>query len=89
MSTKDSELIVTPLNMLPAEREAESTPEIVEQQKQFIRDRILGVTNEELIKDQDAMDLLRILGGDLMINAFACNFKIDGIPNTDVVSAGH
>lgn len=30
---------------------------------------------------------LKTLGSDTMINAFACNFKIDGALNTDVIEA--
>lgn len=85
MTTDDSALIVTPLNMLPIEK-AGGTPEEIEGEKQFIRERILGVTNEELMKDEEAIKLLKELGGDLMINAFACNFRIDGKANIDVVS---
>lgn len=32
------------------------------------------------------MEFLNKLGGDLMINAFACNFKVNGKINNDVVS---
>lgn len=32
------------------------------------------------------MEFLNMLGGDLMINAFACNFKVNGKINADVVS---
>lgn len=45
------------------------------------------MSNEELIKDKDAIKLLKKLGGDLMINAFACNFRIGGKPNNNVVGA--
>lgn len=39
------------------------------------------------MNDEEAVELLKELGGDLMINAFACNFKIDGKPNRNVVGS--
>jgi hypothetical protein len=74
-------LIITPFTVLPAERGGKN----VEEQKQFIRDHILGKDNAEVFKDKDAVKLLAEMGGDLMINAFACNFEIDGEVNKDVV----
>lgn len=87
MTTPNSDLIVVPLNRLPAEREGR-TREQIEEQKDYIRKKILGVSNEELDKDKEASEFLRKLGSDLMINAFACNFKINGKPNRNVVCAG-
>ncbi|KAF3762117.1 pyridoxal-dependent decarboxylase conserved domain protein [Cryphonectria parasitica EP155] len=83
-----SDLIVVPLIRLPAEKEGGDQQKI-EEQKDYIRKRILGVSNENLIKDKEAVKLLKKLGGDLMINAFACNFKIDGKPNRNVVEANY
>ena len=77
-------LIITPFTMLPAEREGQSKEEI-EAQKQFIRDHIIGKDNEAIFMDKKAVQLLAQMGGDLMINAFACNFEIDGGVNRDVV----
>ncbi|KAI1171294.1 pyridoxal phosphate-dependent transferase [Nemania sp. FL0916] len=88
MTMNDPDLIVVPLIRLPAERENRSPTEI-ESQRQFIRDRILGVSNEALMEDEEAVKLLKTLGGDLMINAFACNFKINGVPNIDVGEANY
>ncbi|ESK85823.1 pyridoxal-dependent decarboxylase domain protein [Moniliophthora roreri MCA 2997] len=85
MSTKDTDFIVTPLNLLPAELEGGD----VEGQKQFIRNRILRIPNEKLVHDQEAMQLIQDMGSDLSINAFAVNFKIDGKPNEDVISANN
>lgn len=79
--------------MLPAERESKGSKDKkakekdIEDQKDFIRKKVLGVKNNDLMNDKLAVELLEQLGGDLMINAFACNFKIDGKPNTDVVSS--
>lgn len=85
METKD--LIVIPLNMLPIEMEEGATLKDVETQKKFIRDRILNRPNRELVKDKDAMELVQKLGSDLMINAFSCNFLINGKVNTNVAEA--
>lgn len=78
-------IIVTPFTMLPAEKEGGSEGEI-EQQKQFIRDRILKRTNGDIFKDPAAAALISQLGGDLQINTFAVNFEIDGELNENVVS---
>lgn len=77
-------LIVTPFTMLPAE--INGSEEDLEKQKQFIREHIIGKDNETIMNDDSARDLLAQLGGDLQINAFACNFEMDGKINTDVVS---
>lgn len=73
--------------MLPTEK-AGASPEEIEKQRQFIRDRILNRDNGALEADKDAVELLKQVGGDLMINAFACNFEIDGKVNEDIVSLG-
>jgi hypothetical protein len=85
MTRGDKNLIVVPFNMLPTERN-NAGPKAVEDQKTLIEKRILGVSNEDLMRDSVAADLLKDLGSDLMINAFACNFRVDGEENTDVVS---
>ena len=86
MTTKDDDLIVCPFNLLPAEKVPDPTPEKIEAQKQFIRDRITDRDNSELVQDKEAVKLLAEMGSDLMINAFACNFKVDGKVNEDIVS---
>ncbi|KAK7053227.1 hypothetical protein VNI00_003850 [Paramarasmius palmivorus] len=80
MSTKDTDFIVTPLNLLPAELEGGD----IEAQKEFIRKRILSVPNEILVQDSSAMKLIKDMGSDLSINAFAV---LDGKPNRDVTAA--
>lgn len=75
-------LIVVPLIRLPSEIAGTS----VKDQKNYIRNSILGRDNRTLFEDPVAWNLLCTLGGDLMINAFATNFKIDGEVNQDVVS---
>jgi hypothetical protein len=74
-------LIITPFTMLPAERQGKD----VEAQKQFIRDNIIGKDNKAVFENEAAVELLAQMGGDLMINAFACNFELDGVVNKDVV----
>jgi hypothetical protein len=78
-------LIVVPLIMLPSERGDNPQPSDITQQKQEIHDLIVTKTNTEIRNDNTAWPLFTQLGGDVMINAFACNFKINGQPNTDVV----
>ncbi|KAK8121519.1 Pyridoxal-dependent decarboxylase conserved domain [Apiospora kogelbergensis] len=78
-------LIVVPLIRLPSEIGGEE----VEAQKDYIRNNILGRDNRELVEDEQAWDLLCQLGGDLMINAFATNFKIGDKVNQDVGEANY
>ncbi|KAE8356184.1 pyridoxal phosphate-dependent transferase [Aspergillus coremiiformis] len=87
MTMDDPELIVVPFQMLPQERKEDKVG--TRKAKEFIRDRILSVSNEELLEDHVAMRFLKCIGSDLMINAFACNFRIDGKPNTDVGEANY
>lgn len=80
---EDSDLILEPFNMLPTEADGCSREEIAKQKK-FIRENILNKENAQL--GPEAMELLGRLGSDLMINAFACNFKLAGKkPNEDIV----
>lgn len=78
-------LIVTPFTMLPAELKG-GTPEEIEAEKKFIRENILHKDNEAIFSNPKALELLKQVGGDIQINAFACNFELDGKINTDVVS---
>ncbi|KAE8357466.1 pyridoxal phosphate-dependent transferase [Aspergillus caelatus] len=88
MTREDTDLIVVPFNMLPTEQN-NASPEAIEKEKTLIEKRILGVSNEDLMRDSVAADLLKDLGSDLMINAFACNFRVDGEANTDVEEANY
>lgn len=87
MSTEASDLIVVPLNMLPEEQKLGATLAEVEIEKDFIRERILNRPNRELVNDKEAMGKVQLLGSDLMINAFSCNFRINGVTNTSVTEA--
>ncbi|EGX53563.1 hypothetical protein AOL_s00006g429 [Orbilia oligospora ATCC 24927] len=90
LSTDEDNFIVTPFNRLPAEVDGKS-PEEIEKQKEFIRKHIIKVDNKTLAKDKAALELLKLIGGDLMANAMACNFKYTvgdkKVPNTSIVEA--
>ncbi|KAL5521195.1 hypothetical protein ACEPAG_9118 [Sanghuangporus baumii] len=88
--TDNETFFVIPMNRLPAEVEDPSNKIAIEEQKEFIREHIIKVSNEDLINDAEAMELLNKLGSDLNINAFACNFLYsNGEPNKDVVEANN
>lgn len=78
MSDDTTDFIVVPFN--PVQQESD---------KDIIRQRILGKTNEEIVDDTDAFNVLCTLGSDLNINAFACNFRINGQVNDDVEEANY
>lgn len=97
MTDKDSSFICKPLNELPSELDPASTDAKVEAEKDRIRNEIVNKTNLEIIQedasrpsDQKATKLMRALGSDLNINAFALNFyHRDGTPNDDVEEANY
>ncbi|KAL9610984.1 MAG: hypothetical protein Q9167_004329 [Letrouitia subvulpina] len=84
-----SELVVVPFNMLPAEKKPNPDPKAIEEDKEFIRKRIINKSNLELVNDKKAMEMMAQLGSDLMINAFACNFRVNGKLNEDVGEANY
>ncbi|KAF3936110.1 hypothetical protein ABW20_dc0110203 [Dactylellina cionopaga] len=90
LSTDKDTFIVTPFTMLPGEA-AGASPQDLENEKQFIRDRIVNVDNQTLYKDKEAWALLSLMGSDLMINALACNFKYyhgdEAVVNKSIVEA--
>ncbi|KAG8702812.1 hypothetical protein FRC08_003234 [Ceratobasidium sp. 394] len=89
MDMDDPSLILAPLNPLPAERKGEGEAAIQAQRK-YIHKNITNRPNYDLTRDKTAMELVRELGSDLSINAFACNFRLpDGTPNRDVVEANY
>lgn len=85
MSVKSDPFIVVPLNPLRSEPD----PAAIAAEKDYIRNSILGKPNEALVNDKVAMDELQSLGSDLNINAFACNFRINDVANTDVEEANY
>ena len=97
MSKKEDSFTVVPLNMLPSELKDGSTADDVEKEKQKIRDLVLSKSNEEIVnadaeraEDDKTMALLRALGSDLNINAFAINWRYaDGALNQEVEEANY
>ncbi|PSS02377.1 pyridoxal phosphate-dependent transferase [Coniella lustricola] len=88
---------VVPLNMLPSELVDDCTPAKVEQEKRWIRQNILSSSNTAIVENSttspggdSALQLIRKLGSDLNINAFACNFRYsNGKLNTDPDEANY
>lgn len=85
MSVESDPFIVVPLNPLRAEPDSAA----VAREKEFIRSHILGQTNEAIVQDREAKAELYALGSDLNINAFSCNFRINGVANSDVEEANY
>ncbi|KAI0325060.1 PLP-dependent transferase [Cubamyces sp. BRFM 1775] len=77
MSDNTTNYIVVPFNPVD------------ESDKTIIRKRMLGKSNEEVVDDTQAFEVLCKLGSDLNINAFACNFRIDGRVNDDAEEANY
>ncbi|CAG5158148.1 uncharacterized protein ALTATR162_LOCUS5007 [Alternaria atra] len=73
--------------MLPSERVDNPNPDDVKKEKQKIVNLIVSKSNLDIYNSPEAWSLFKELGGDVMINAFACNFMVDGVPNTDVIEA--
>lgn len=90
MSTDKTNHIVKCLNLLPSEKESNPDPAKIEEEKQYIRDHIIGKSNADIAADEQAMLLLNQLGSDLNINAFTCNFRYsDGRVNEDIEEANY
>jgi len=84
VTMRDERFTITLFNRLPAEKAGESTQQI-QAQLDFIRDRIVGKTNKELLHDPEAMALFQQLGADQLILPYTFNFKDrEGKLNTDV-----
>ncbi|RAH78646.1 pyridoxal-dependent decarboxylase domain protein [Aspergillus japonicus CBS 114.51] len=87
------DFICVPFNKLPKEKEGYAfNSQKVEDCRDIIRTRILGQQNEALLQDPVAMNLLRQLGSDTNINAFALNFYVDEertTLNTDIEEANY
>ncbi|KAI1821208.1 pyridoxal-dependent decarboxylase domain-containing protein [Xylaria intraflava] len=92
-----SPFVCVPFNMLPSELGPDPTEEKIEAEKQRIRRDIVYKTNAEITKEDQrrpesakAMKLMRELGSDLNINAFALNFRYeDGRLNEDIEEANY
>lgn len=84
LNIQDLPFFFVPLVPIPAIQEGASATEI-KQQYAFIRDRIVNKSNSELLADQEAFDLFKILGGDQTIITYMFNYYIEGTtPNTDL-----
>ena len=87
MSLDHPNLVVVPFRMLPSEMDPDASAKEVDEERRFIRDTLLKRTREVLAKDPRACTLMRQMGSDLIVNSFACNFRVDGIINQDVSEA--
>jgi len=88
MSLDHPNLLVVPFRALPSEMDPDSSAEKVDKERRFIRD-ILRRTREELANDPKACALMRRMGSDLVVNMFACNFRVDGAINQDISEANY
>lgn len=81
MSRQDDPFIVVPVARLPAEIDGGD----VEAQLEFIRERIDGRSNNEILADNEALALLAEIGPDENILAYAINFRhTDGTLNQEL-----
>ena len=87
MSLDHPNLVVVPFRMLPSERDADASAKEVDEERRFIRDTLLKRTREVLAKDPRGCTLMRQMGSDLIVNSFACNFRVDGVINQDISEA--
>jgi hypothetical protein len=75
---------VVPLIPIPAIQQGLS-PAQIQQQYEFIRDRIVNVSNQQLINDPQAFALFKELGGDQTIITYMYNYFTTGInPNSSM-----
>ncbi|KAF7436135.1 hypothetical protein PC9H_002961 [Pleurotus ostreatus] len=85
MSGDQVPFIVVPFNRLPSQRSDDPCETRIRTEQQFIRHRILGVSEAQLEADSDAVALLNSVGSELNLNPFVCNFRLaDGSANTSV-----
>ncbi|KAI0427025.1 pyridoxal-dependent decarboxylase domain-containing protein [Xylaria sp. FL1042] len=97
LTDASSPFICVPFNMLPSELGSNPTEERIEAEKTRIRRDIVNRTNAQIAeedakrpRDLKAMKLMRELGSDLNINAFALNFRYeDGRLNEDIEEANY
>lgn len=82
-------LVVVPFNMLPTEQVPNPDPAKILEQRRFIKQRITDKDNLTIRHDDEAWELISQVGSDLLINAFACNFKVDGKINADVAEVSY
>ncbi|KAH9047668.1 pyridoxal phosphate-dependent transferase [Lactarius hengduanensis] len=87
MSLDHPDLLVVPFRMLPSEMGPGASADGVDEERRYIRDVLLKRTREELANDPKACALMRQMGSDLVVNAFACNFRVGGVANKDIWEA--
>ncbi|KAH9080388.1 pyridoxal phosphate-dependent transferase [Lactarius deliciosus] len=87
MSLDHPDLLVVPFRMLPSEMGPAASADGVDEERRYIRDILLKRTREELANDPKACALMRQMGSDLVVNAFACNFRVGGVANKDIWEA--
>ncbi len=84
MNIANLPFFVIPLVPIPAIQQG-LPPVQVQQQYEFIRDRIVNKTNAEIMADAEAFTLFKKLGGDQTIVTYLYNFyNNDGTPNSDM-----
>ena len=89
MSLDHPNLLVVPFGKLPSEMGPDASTDKVDEERRYIRDVLLRQTREQLFKDPKASALMRQIGPDLAVNAYACNFRVDGAVNEDILEANH
>lgn len=87
MSLDHPNLLLVPFRILPSEMDPDTSEKVVDEERRFIRDTLLKCPREVLAKDPKACALMRQMGSDLVVNSFACNFRVDGVINQDVSEA--
>ena len=87
MSLDHPNLLVVPFRMLPSEIAHDASAKNIDEERRYIRDVLLRRTQEELSNDPKAHALMRQMGSDLVVNAFACNFRVNGLVNKDILEA--
>lgn len=88
MSLDHRDLLVVPFRELPSEMDPDTSAKKVDEERRFIRD-ILKHSREDIANDPNACALMRRMGSDLVVNMFACNFRVDGVINRDVSEANY
>ncbi|KAH8993162.1 pyridoxal phosphate-dependent transferase [Lactarius akahatsu] len=89
MSLDHPNLLVVPFRMLPSELGSDTSTEHVDEERRYIRDVLLRRVQEELANDPKACVLMRQMGSDLVVNAFACDFRVDAVVNNNISEANH
>ncbi|KAH8703847.1 pyridoxal phosphate-dependent transferase [Talaromyces proteolyticus] len=83
--------ICIPFNRLSSELEGHGLVfKTVDEERKWIHDNILTMTNKEMAENDQVMQYIRGLGSDTNINAFALNWiGEDGKPNSDIEEANY